>query len=65
MGPRIKEYNVGDLVKNISYIRRPRLKGIIIECVGYDKELSDFIYKIYCYNTGKFEYWAHHNIKKI
>jgi hypothetical protein len=65
MAPTVKEYIVGDLVENISYIRKPRLKGIIITCNGFDKELNDFVYKIYCYNTSKFEFWCHHNIKKI
>ena len=65
MSPKVKEYSPGDLVENFSYIRKPRLRGIIILCKGYDKELDDFIYKIYCYNTGKYEFWAHHSIKKI
>tara|TARA_R110000824_G_scaffold111218_4_gene259581 strand:- start:2407 stop:2604 length:198 start_codon:yes stop_codon:yes gene_type:complete len=65
MGAKVREYKLGDLVENISYIRKPRLKGIIIKCLGFDKELDDFIYKIYCYNTGKLEFWAHHGIKKI
>jgi len=61
----IKEYKPGDLVENFSYIRRPRLKGIIVKCLGFDKELNDFIYKIFCYNTSKYEFWPHNNIKKI
>jgi hypothetical protein len=65
MGAKVTEYKLGDLVENISYIRKPRLKGIIMKCLGFDKGLDDFIYKIYCYNTGKFEFWAHHGIKKI
>jgi len=65
MGPKIKEHNIGDLVENIAYLRRPRLKGVIVECTGYDKELDDFIYRIYCYNTSKYEFWPHRNIKKI
>ena len=65
MSAKFKEYNPGDLVENVSYIRKPRLKGIIVLCMGYDKELNDFIYKIYCYNTEKYEFWAHHSIKKI
>lgn len=65
MGSTVREYKLGDLVENISYIRKPRLKGIIVECLGFDKELDDFIYKIYCYNTSKYEIWPHHNIKKI
>ncbi len=65
MSPIIKEYKCGDLVENFSYIRKPRLKGIIVECLGFDKELDDFVYKIYCYNTNKYEQWTHHNIKKI
>jgi hypothetical protein len=65
MAPQIKEYEPGDLVENFAYIRKPRLKGIIIYCLGFDKELDDFVYKIYCYNTSKFESWTHHNIKKI
>ena len=65
MSAKFKEYNPGDLVENVSYIRKPRLKGIIVLCMGYDKELNDFIYKIYCYNTEKYEFWSHHSIKKI
>lgn len=65
MAARIKEYNVGDLVVNFSYIRKPRLKGIIIECLGFDIGLDDYVYKIFCYNTDKYEFWTHHNIKKI
>tara|TARA_B100000902_G_scaffold329938_1_gene326680 strand:- start:37 stop:234 length:198 start_codon:yes stop_codon:yes gene_type:complete len=65
MGSKVKEYKSGDLVENFSYIRKPRLRGIIIDCMGFDKELDDFMYKIYCYNTGKYEFWAHHSIKKI
>ena len=65
MSAKFKEYNPGDFVENVSYIRKPRLKGIIVLCMGYDKELNDFIYKIYCYNTEKYEFWAHHSIKKI
>ncbi len=65
MGPSIKEYMPGDLVENFSYIRKPSLKGIIVKCLGFDKELGDFMYKIFCYNTGKYELWSHHNIKKI
>ena len=51
MGPKVKEHSIGDLVENFSYIRKPRLKGIIIKCLGFDVELDDFLYKIYCYNT--------------
>ena len=65
MTPQIKEYKIGDLVENFSYIRKPRLKGIIVQCLGFDKELDDFVYKIFCYNTGKYEFWTHHHIKKI
>ena len=65
MTDAIHEYNVGDLVENFSYIRKPRLKGIIIKCLGQDEELGNFVYKIFCYNTGKYESWVHHNIKKI
>ena len=65
MGSKVKEYRSGDLVENFSYIRKPRLRGIIVDCLGFDKELDDFMYKIYCYNTEKYEFWAHHNIKKI
>ena len=65
MSAKFKEYNPGDLVENVSYIRKPRLRGIIVLCQGFDKELNDFIYKIYCYNTQKYEFWAHHSIKKI
>ena len=65
MGPKVKEHSIGDLVENFSYIRKPRLKGIIIKCLGFDVELDDFLYKIYCYNTKKYEIWAHHSIKKI
>jgi len=62
---QIKEYDLGDLVENFTYIRKPRLKGIIVRCLGFDKELNDFVYRIFCYNTGKFESWTHQNIKKI
>ncbi len=65
MVPFIAEYKPGDLVENFSYIRKPRLKGIIIKCLGFNKELNDFMYKIFCYNTSKYELWSHHNIKKI
>ena len=65
MTRQIKEYDLGDLVENFTYIRKPRLKGIIIRCLGFDKELNDFVYRIFCYNTGKFESWTHQNIKKI
>ena len=65
MSAKVKEYSTGDLVENVSYIRKPRLRGIIVLCMGYDKELNYFIYKIYCYNTEKYEFWAHHSIKKI
>ena len=41
MGPKVKEYKLGDLVENFSYIRKPRLKGIIIKRLGFDKELDD------------------------
>ena len=65
MAAKIKEYLAGDLVENFSYIRKPRLRGIIVECLGFDMELDDFVYKIFCYNTGKYEHWTHHHIKKI
>ena len=41
----MKEHSCGDLVENFSYIRKPRLRGIIILCMGFDKELDDFIYE--------------------
>ena len=60
-----KEYKIGDLVENFAYLRKPKLKGIVIAPLGFDKDLDDFIYKIYCYNTSKYEIWTHHSIKKI
>jgi hypothetical protein len=65
MAAKFKEYKLGDLVENFSYIRKPRLRGIIVECLGFDIELDDYVYKIFCYNTSKYETWTHNNIKKI
>ena len=46
----------------INWETRPVIKedGIFL-----NKELDDFTYKIFCYNTGKYEFWTHHTIKKI
>jgi len=65
MGVKVKEYNCGDLVENTAYLRKPRLKGIIIKCLGYNQDLSDFTYRVYCYNTGRYEKWRHGTIQKI
>jgi len=65
MAPNIKEYNRGDLVENTAYLRIPKLQGIIIACLGYNQDLGDFVYKIYCYNTGRYEKWRHGTTRKI
>ena len=43
---RVKEYCVGDLVELKTYERQPRLRGIILERLGYDKNLDDLDEKI-------------------
>jgi hypothetical protein len=65
MGASIHEYNLGDLVENTSYLRKPRLHGIIVACLGYNQDLGDLVYKIYCYNTGRYEKWRHGTVRKI
>ena len=64
---KITEYKLGELVELTTQIRKPRLKGIIIEKLGYSKSLSDFVYLIYCYSftPPKKIKWTHKSIRKI
>ena len=64
---RIKEYNIGDMVELKVYIRSPKLKGIIIQNLGYDTSLSDVIYLISClsFNPPRNYTWKHSEISKI
>ncbi len=64
---KIKEYKVGELVELTSQLRKPRLKGIIIERLGFDKNLDDFIYLIFCFSfkPPKKLTWKHNSIRKI
>ena len=61
------QYIIGDMVELITQIRKPRLKGIIIEDLGFNDRLGDFIYLIYCFSfkPGKEFKWAHKSIRKI
>ena len=65
--PKVKEYNVGDMVELTNQLRIPRLKGIILQNLGYDRYLDDFVYSIYCFsfNPAKYIKWTHKTIKKI
>ena len=65
---RVKEYCVGDLVELKTYERQPRLRGIILERLGYDKNLDDFVYLIFCFSRRKMNKkvkWTHRTIEKI
>tara|TARA_R100000808_G_C2142397_1_gene150188 strand:- start:935 stop:1138 length:204 start_codon:yes stop_codon:yes gene_type:complete len=64
---KIKEYNVGDMVEHKVYIRSPKLKGIIIKNLGFDKYLNDIIYLIHCFSfkPPKKLKWKHKEIEKI
>ena len=65
---RLKEYCVGDLVELKTYERQPRLRGIILERLGYDKSLDDFVYLIFCFSRRKINKKVkstHRTIEKI
>jgi len=64
---RVTEYKLGEMVELIIQIRKPRLKGIIIEKLGYNKALSDFVYLVYCFSfkPPKKIKWTHKSIRKI
>ena len=64
---KIIEFNLGDLVELKYQLRRPRLKGIIIKKIGYDENLSDFIYQVYCFSfkPPKKVRWSHKSLEKI
>jgi hypothetical protein len=42
-----QNFNIGDLVELKVYFRKPRLKGIILKNLGYNKKVNDFIYEVY------------------
>lgn len=60
-------YNLGDMVELKYQLRRPRLRGIIIKKLGYDENLDDFIYVIYCFSfkPPKKVTWSQKTIEKI
>jgi hypothetical protein len=61
------KYNVGDLVELKTQIRKPRLRGIIIESLGYNENLGDHVYLIFCFSfkpPRKLK-WGERSIRKI
>jgi len=64
---KITEYKLGELVELTTQIRKPRLKGIIIEKLGYNKSLNDFVYLVFCFSfkPPKKIKWTHKSIRKI
>jgi hypothetical protein len=63
----LNEYNLGDMVELTIQIRKPKLKGIIIQLLGYNKALGDFVYLIYCFSfkPPKKIKWTHRSVQKI
>tara|TARA_R110000851_G_scaffold236291_1_gene388907 strand:- start:508 stop:711 length:204 start_codon:yes stop_codon:yes gene_type:complete len=64
---RIKEYSLGDMVDLKFQLRKPRLRGIIIQRLGYDRHLDDFVYLVYCFTLkpAKKMHWLHWSIEKV
>ncbi len=64
---RVTEYKLGEMVELTVQLRKPKLKGIIIEKLGYDKGLDDFVYLVYCFSfkPAKKIKWTHKSVRKI
>ena len=62
-----QKFNVQDLVENQSYERRPKLWGIIVEEIGWDDQIDDYIYRIFSFQGGKARsyMWPEYILKKI
>ena len=41
-----QKFNIGDLVQLQVYIRKPKLKGIILRDLGYNDKISDIVYEV-------------------
>jgi len=44
-----QHFNVGDMVELFSYIRKPKLKGIIIKDLGYSEKIDDYVFEVFAY----------------
>ena len=49
-----QKFNIGDLVQLQIYIRKPKLKGIILRELGYSDDISDIVYEVYTYTRSGF-----------
>ena len=49
-----QKFNIGDLVQLQIYIRKPKLKGIILRELGYSDDISDIVYEVYAYTRSGF-----------
>jgi hypothetical protein len=58
--------NIGDLVELQVYIRKPKLKGIILKDLGFNEKIDDFVYEVYTFTrAGTLGYlkWTDRTIK--
>ena len=47
-----QHFHVGDLVELSSYIRKPKLKGIIIKDLGYSEKIGDYVFEVFAYASN-------------
>lgn len=60
-------FDIGDLVELQAYIRKPKLKGLILSRLDYDEKIGDIVYLIYCFSFDppRFYKWPQSYMKKL
>ncbi len=62
-----QHFHVGDLVELCSYIRKPRLKGIIIKDLGYNEKIGDYVFEVFAYasNFQQIYTWSQRTLQML
>jgi hypothetical protein len=61
-------FNIGDLVQLQVYLRKPKLKGIILRNLGYNDNISDTVYEVCSFTRSGilgFYRWTHGTMKVL